>query len=714
MLLTVVSTMIFMKRTLAEIFSETVREIWNRWEVRVLVLLSLFLQIVLILLGKRRKYTAKNWLRILLWVAYLSADWVATVALGVLSQKEDHMRNQTVQLGVYSQRESDSKNQSFNPSYFIMASWVPFLLLHLGGPDTITAYSLEDNELWPRRLLELVVQFSVAFYVFLRALVGNPFNYLSIPMFIAGIIKFGERIWVLRSASSDVFRNSMLPRPDPGPDYAKFMDEYSSKKAEGFKTSVGAITDTSTVVRRNNFPDALHEASYFFRTFKRLFADLILSFQDRENSRSFFKHAELTCEKAFEVIEIELGFMYDLLYTKASLIHSYLGSICRFVSLLCTISAFIAFLIIDKNAYSTIDMSITFLLLFGAIVLEIFAVIVLLSSDWTTLWLSKHKNPMVDVISKANSFFQSCFGICFLLSLNKRWSNSVPQYNLMSRCIKRKSDEGSGIKDFISTMLEKHWHKNLEPVPMDLKKKIFEQLKNSSSISEIRDSNILFACTGDVDNETNKCIINLAQSMEVDFDEIILRWHIATDICNYINWGNDSDSVKNLKCWSKLLSNYLVYLLVMCPYMLPSGIGQIRFQDSCAEALQFIKERDCRSDERKACEVLFKVNTEILPSQIKGDRSKSVLFDACIIAQSLQFLETRNYWDTEQKWEKICQVWVKMLSYAASQCKWNYHARRLRQGGELITHVWLLMAHLGITEHFQISQGHLRAKLLLS
>ena len=183
-----------MKRRWVEIFSETVREIWNRWEVRVLVLLSLFLQIVLILLGKRRKYTAKNWIRILLWVAYLFADGVATVALGVLSQREDHMRNQTVQLGVYSQRESDSKNQSFNPSYFIMASCAPFLLLHLGDPDTIIAYSLEDNELWPRRLLEFVVQFSVAFYVFLRALVGNPFNYLSIPMFIDGMIKFGERI----------------------------------------------------------------------------------------------------------------------------------------------------------------------------------------------------------------------------------------------------------------------------------------------------------------------------------------------------------------------------------------------------------------------------------------------------------------------------------------------------------------------------------------
>ena len=701
--------MIFKNRRLVEIIPKPIRKIWDGYELRVLVLLSLLLQIVLILLGKRRKYIPKIWIIIILWGAYLSTDWIATVSLGVLSQTEGDNKNQSSDPIT----ECDKKNRSSDPNYVIKACWAPFLLLHLGGPDTITSYSLEDNELWPRRLLELVVQSVVAFYVFLRSWEGSPVNYLAIPMFIAGIIKFGERIWVLRSASSDVFRDSMLPRPDPGPNYAKFMDGYSSKKAEGFKISIGTINDTSTVVRRNNFPDALQEASYFFPTFKRLFADLILSFQDRENSRSCFQHTEMTCEKAFEVMEIELGFMYDLLYTKASFIHSRRGSFCRFVSLLCTFSAFIAFLIIDKNEYSTLDRSITLLLLVGAIVLEIYAVIVLLSSDWTTLWLSKQKKPFVDLISKANSCFQSCFGLCFLLPLNKRWSNSVVQYNLMSHCIKHKSFKGSRTKDFINYKLEKYWYENLKPVPMSLKEKIFEQLKKADSITDIKVSNQLFARTGD-DDEKNKCIRNLAQSMEVDFDESILHWHIATDLCYYIDRDNGSETVKNLICLSQLLSNYLVHLLVMYPYMLPCGIGQIRFQDTCAEAIEFIEEREYISDECKACEVLLKVNTEILPSQIKGDRSKSVLFDACILAQSLQFLGTRNNWGTEQKWEKISQVWVEMLCDAASQCRWNNHARRLRQGGELLTHVWLLMAHLGITEHFQISRGHLRAKLFLS
>lgn len=58
-----------------------------------------------------------------------------------------------------------------------MAFWAPFLLVHLGGPDTITAYSLEGNELWLRHLLNLVVQVGVAFYVFVGALKPAGLNF---------------------------------------------------------------------------------------------------------------------------------------------------------------------------------------------------------------------------------------------------------------------------------------------------------------------------------------------------------------------------------------------------------------------------------------------------------------------------------------------------------------------------------------------------------
>lgn len=67
------------------------------------------------------------------------------------------------------------------------------------------------------------------------------------------------------------------------------------------------------------------------------------------------------------------------------------------------------------------------------------------------------------------------------------------------------------------------------------------------------------------------------------------------------------------------------------------------------------------------------------------------MFDACILAKELAKME-------ENKWELINKVWVAQL---------------LGKGGELVTCVWLLMAHFVIGEQFQINEGRARAKLIV-
>ena len=85
-----------------------------------------------------------------------------------------------------------------------MAFWAPFLLLHLGGQDTITAYAVQDKELWLRHLLGLVVQSGVALYILLLSWKVSWLSFLTIPMFLAGFIKYAERTWVLKSANNPI------------------------------------------------------------------------------------------------------------------------------------------------------------------------------------------------------------------------------------------------------------------------------------------------------------------------------------------------------------------------------------------------------------------------------------------------------------------------------------------------------------------------------
>ena len=115
----------------------------------------------------------------------LSADSVATVALGVISNNQGNSCNC---------KGSQLQNE-------LTAFWAPFLLLHLGGQDTITAYALQDNELWSRNLLGLVVQLVMALYIFLLSWKVNWLSFLTILMLLARFIKYAERIWVMRLAN---------------------------------------------------------------------------------------------------------------------------------------------------------------------------------------------------------------------------------------------------------------------------------------------------------------------------------------------------------------------------------------------------------------------------------------------------------------------------------------------------------------------------------
>ena len=128
-------------------------------------------------------------------------------------------------------------------------------------------------------------------------------------MFLVGIIKYGERTWVLRLASTERFRESMLTPPDPGLNYSKFMQEYNLKQFEGYHVRaeevIGAqVVNLPTANGNNPIRDAteLVTSYHLFKTFRLLFVDLILGLDDRENRQSLFK--EISWDKAFKDIEM--------------------------------------------------------------------------------------------------------------------------------------------------------------------------------------------------------------------------------------------------------------------------------------------------------------------------------------------------------------------------------------------------------------------------
>ena len=141
-------------------------DLWNEWATQILVLLSLTLQVLLLLLAGIHRREASPMPKFILWLAYQLADSTAIYAVGHLSLSNVPVKHQLV------------------------AFWAPFLLLHLGGPDNITAYALEDSKLWLRHLQNLVVQVLGAAYVLYKYVAGGD---SFILMFSVGVVKYPER-----------------------------------------------------------------------------------------------------------------------------------------------------------------------------------------------------------------------------------------------------------------------------------------------------------------------------------------------------------------------------------------------------------------------------------------------------------------------------------------------------------------------------------------
>nr|CAD1841170.1 unnamed protein product [Ananas comosus var. bracteatus] len=553
-------------------------------------------------------------------------------------------------------------------------------------------------------------------------------------MFVVGVVKYAERTYCLYRGSADGLRSSMLGEPDPGPDYAELIQKYDFSKF--------ALESEDTDWKLDKDSPVESTAFRLYQKFQYLFADLILSFKERNVSKKFF--SDLDADKAFELIEVELGFVYDIVYTKAAAVHTRAGYALRLIGSACIVAALLTFFFVDKRGFTLLDVAITYALLLGAVVLDAAALMMLLSSDWTRVFCAD--NPF---FNKCCLFIENKYSWLRLRRRGRRWSRKVSRLSLIGYCLGEPGGAGPpGVSRLVSWLADKLRVKEFldetllyvrrEKVTEELKEFVFNKLREKASeakdyakIKEVceqrgagalkklqkessdvqnRSSDVQTESSeaqneiSDVQNESpevqtessdvqKKISELIRECVEVDFDQSLLLWHIATELCYYQDKTSaQNDETEKLKRISMAVSEYLLYLLVMQPAMLSTvaGIGMLRYRDTCADARRFFRSKRGRQLNGDHAGALLAVKTDVKPAVVKGDHSKSVLFDACILAKQLGML------DGEKKWEVVSEVWAEMLAYAACHCRAAAHAGQLSRGGELATVVWLLMAHVGL------------------
>lgn len=112
---------------------------------RLLVLLSFGVHLILALLSGIRRRRDSGVRRSLVWLAYHVTEIVTPITLGKVFLDTATAHSEQQLLAAYREQQ-------------MFAFWAPFLLLHLGRPDNITSYALENKGLWPTHIAGLVLE----------------------------------------------------------------------------------------------------------------------------------------------------------------------------------------------------------------------------------------------------------------------------------------------------------------------------------------------------------------------------------------------------------------------------------------------------------------------------------------------------------------------------------------------------------------------------
>ncbi|XP_051197110.2 uncharacterized protein [Lolium perenne] len=581
--------------------------LWSDWEVQILVLVSFTLQVFLLVFARIRRRDISVVPRTLLWLAYLLADIIALYILGHMSFcGKSREQEQTVTF------------------------WAPFLLVHLGGQDTITAYSMEDNQLWPRQLLSLLVQTVGVAYVLYKYVAGSSTLVTAAAlMTVAGFLKYGERVWALKSSNLDSIRNVLdedeKPRIKKEGEGEETYRPHAQWRGEGRLGSDEVLQGAHDL-----FPICMGQmVDYKF-------------WPSRLQSEAIKLFAEKGC--LYELIEMQLSLMHDVLYTKAVVIHSWCGCFIRAFSLVAIITTFFLFQSsIGKNNFNRVDAIVTYMLIAGAFVLEMIALLGTMGSTWTCALLRARRWDRIHNISLAVR------GCVKAAERSRRWYGSIRQHKLL-----------------ISTSGKEHedvWQKSLG---------------TSTAWS--------FGCKG-LWHKLHPFLFSRSVVISTNMKELvvkeILRMVRACGEATYVRLG--LSGVKDLIERIREHSRRREALLRRRKHM--ETLYRNQHMDGLEERSIRREELDTTNELDRRIEELY--TREDLLEQDRRREDQSVVSRGAELAGRLLDMEARGEQEVRQV---VLGVWVEMLCYAAHHCNRDSHASQLNSGGEFITIVWLLSA----------------------
>ncbi|KAL5215242.1 hypothetical protein ABZP36_004394 [Zizania latifolia] len=248
------------------------------------------------------------------------------------------------------------------------------------------------------------------------------------------------------------------------------------------------------------------------------------------------------------VMQMELSLMYDILYTKANVIHTYSGYGIRAMAPLAVVTSLLLFHFSGKGGHNIVDIAITYVLLSGALILEIKSPLSSLGSTWALSFLCATRWSWLRHVALCSGRWYRLRRA--LVSLrrpamsmtsgsSRKWKLTMGQYNMMLSCARQVNTTSGWFNDWsmfwgMSDWLDrKHCSRNI-PVPDMVVTRLQKMLKQIFKLGDLNTMGLLRRKWGKHAMSMSSKKDRAKQFEEtikkfhgVDFHESVLIWHLS-------------------------------------------------------------------------------------------------------------------------------------------------------------------------------------------
>uniref|UniRef100_A0ACD5VAS6 Uncharacterized protein n=1 Tax=Avena sativa TaxID=4498 RepID=A0ACD5VAS6_AVESA len=552
-----------------------------------------------------------------------------------------------------------------NGLYFV---WAVILFWAAGCTNSITAYDIEDNKQWKRYLFELL-QYIVYLCVTERLLIPHKTSFSNLleaegktqPIDLAMGTLFAL---LLFTNMVKAFAGWMVTRSSPSKLVADYVsdqvdergaeDSFDPIRMKGYKylvrwrvhhpmhhyTTDGIITiDTIWVTEFNdgllNTSIAVSQLKDVCLSFalshllKRRFFGMECAEAALPETHKFVLEGLLSTEgesnnytRAFHIIEVELGFLYDFFFTKYAALFDMevsflvlallkLISICICGAVLLRDPPIVKTLVpIIEVGTRTVDVTITVMVIGSLFLVEVLQAILYLTSDWATVSLAcsytrrgswDFSTSVIWFLRRFNLYRHLRGTISwhnigkFLQRLNilGYWQNKMGQSSVIQGCWHFDTSDVEPLNirwtDNVLFMANLHFMKYLTGsiLSMIFSKKLFVLVPDSVKseiVSCLMKSSIGGPLTnGEAALHSNGVLGELSWALKDSSQaKIMAVWHVATDYCNIGSHSKtkgcqssseeeERDRIDYYKQVATTLSRYCAYLMSTVPDFLPGN-----------------------------------------------------------------------------------------------------------------------------------------------